>query len=131
MRDLRKSKHWTQEDMAEKLEMSTNGYGSIERGETDVTLSRLIQIAKAHEVELLELFGGTKKNENNVFNMTGTGTCNTNTQIGVGSVSMEQTELKHELEKARLIIERQEQENAYLKKIISLMEEEKGQLLGN
>ncbi len=39
MRDLRKSKHWTQEDMAEKLEMSTNGYGDIERGKTDVTLS--------------------------------------------------------------------------------------------
>lgn len=39
MRDLRKNKHWIQEDMAEQLEMSTNGYGDIERGKTEVTRS--------------------------------------------------------------------------------------------
>ena len=33
IRLIRESKHWSQEDMAEKLNMSLNGYVKIERGE--------------------------------------------------------------------------------------------------
>ncbi|EDN72067.1 hypothetical protein BGS_1039 [Beggiatoa sp. SS] len=35
------SKAWSQEEIAHRLNMSVSGYGSIERGETDVNLSRL------------------------------------------------------------------------------------------
>lgn len=41
IRLVRQLKGWSQEDVANKLGMSPNGYGSIERGETDVNLSRL------------------------------------------------------------------------------------------
>ena len=33
---FRQAKNWTQEEVAEKLGLSPNGYGSIERGETDI-----------------------------------------------------------------------------------------------
>lgn len=56
IRFLRQLKGWSQEDMATRLNMSPNGYGSIERGETDVNLSRLEQIALIFEVRLSELF---------------------------------------------------------------------------
>ena len=46
IRSIRKLKGWSQEEIAAKLEMSSNGYGSIERGGTDVNLSRLISIAE-------------------------------------------------------------------------------------
>jgi transcriptional regulator with XRE-family HTH domain len=38
--------------VAEKLDMSVNGYGDIERGETDVNLSRLEQLADLFEMTL-------------------------------------------------------------------------------
>jgi transcriptional regulator with XRE-family HTH domain len=43
---LRKIKGWSQEEMADKLQMSVHGYANIERGETDVQLSRLEQISQ-------------------------------------------------------------------------------------
>jgi len=122
IRLIRQIKNWSQEDMASKLEMSVNGYANIERGDTDVQLSRLKQIAKVFEMELSELIG---VNEKNVLNVTGT--CNTTqfNQSHITSDSMELIELKHELEKARLLIALREQENAYLKEIIKLMKQEK------
>lgn len=42
--------------MATRLNMSTNGYGSIERGETDISLSRIQQISRVLNVEVTELF---------------------------------------------------------------------------
>lgn len=64
---LRKQKKLTQEDMADKLEMSVGGYAKIERGETDYQLalenylSKLAKIAKALDVDLEALIESTKK----------------------------------------------------------------------
>ncbi|MFI3221996.1 MAG: helix-turn-helix transcriptional regulator, partial [Methylococcaceae bacterium] len=58
---IRQLKGWSQEDMAEKLAMSINGYGSIERGETNVNLSRLEQIAQLFGMELSELVALNEK----------------------------------------------------------------------
>lgn len=58
---LRQLKNWSQEDMANKLGISVNGYAKIERGETDVALSRLKQIAKVLGIELVELFSFGEK----------------------------------------------------------------------
>ncbi len=52
---MRKFKSWSQEDMADRLGMSVNGYAKIERGETDLTLSRLQQISELLEASLLDL----------------------------------------------------------------------------
>jgi transcriptional regulator with XRE-family HTH domain len=57
---IRNLKGWSQEEMADKLEMSLNGYGSIERGETDIPYSRLENIAKTMDVELTQLLGLTE-----------------------------------------------------------------------
>jgi transcriptional regulator with XRE-family HTH domain len=65
---IRSFKSWTQEDIAEKLGISTHAYAKIERGETDVNLSRLQQIAEVMEIELSQLFG---LDEKNVFNLSG------------------------------------------------------------
>lgn len=56
IRFLRLNKSWSQETMAEKLDMSPNGYGSIERGETNVQLSRVLQIAQLFDISISELF---------------------------------------------------------------------------
>ncbi len=105
---IRSSKNWTQEEIAEKLKISTHAYAKIERGETDIHLSRLKQLAKVMEIGLSQLLDSDEKN---VFNL-----CN-NWQVN--SSSNEQ----HELEKANLIIKERENEIEYLKQqVVDLRE---------
>jgi len=62
IRSIRQSKGWSQPDMAGKLDMSVNGYANIERGETDVQISRLEKIAETFGMELLELLNFGERN---------------------------------------------------------------------
>ncbi len=57
IKECRKKKFLSQEDMSDRLGMSQNNYGKIERGDTELTVSRLIQIAKAIQVPVFELVG--------------------------------------------------------------------------
>jgi transcriptional regulator with XRE-family HTH domain len=108
IRFMRMFKHWTQDDMAEKLGMAVSGYAKIERGETDIPFSRLQQIAKTFEMELSDLIG---LNEKNVFNIIGQEARDqslSNSTINV--YSGETAKLQHENEKLQLIVEQKEQE---------------------
>ncbi|MDP4586651.1 MAG: helix-turn-helix domain-containing protein [Flavobacteriales bacterium] len=53
---LRELKGFSREEMSDKLGMSLSGYGKIERGEVDVRVSRIEQIAQTLGVEVAELF---------------------------------------------------------------------------
>lgn len=57
----------TQEQVSEMLHLSTSAYCKMEYGETDITLTRLNQIAEAFEMSAAELFsridGGTYINQ--------------------------------------------------------------------
>ncbi len=53
---LRKSKRYSQERFAEKIDISEIYMGQIERGEANPTLEKLIAIAGALGVEMRELF---------------------------------------------------------------------------
>jgi len=130
---IRQLKGWSQEDMAQKLEMSVNGYGSIERGETNVNLSRLEQIAQLFGIELSELVA---LNEKNVFYMSGSNSTGQLKQehCVINSYTPEDQILhfQKELEKAQIIIEAKDkellmkdQEITHLQKIIALLEEKK------
>ncbi|TAH26544.1 MAG: XRE family transcriptional regulator [Cytophagales bacterium] len=52
---LREVNSWTQEDLAEKLHISPNGYGRIERGEVKLDLPRLELLAKIFHLKASEL----------------------------------------------------------------------------
>lgn len=55
IRSMREERDWSQKDMAEKLEMSVNGYAKIERGETTVNMLRLEKIANVFQVDIRDL----------------------------------------------------------------------------
>jgi transcriptional regulator with XRE-family HTH domain len=59
---LRLEKNLTQEQMSEKLNLSTSAYCKIEYGETDLTLTRLDKIAKVLDISALALFSHISKN---------------------------------------------------------------------
>lgn len=54
---LRMENHLTQEQMSERLNLSTSAYCKIEYGETDLTLTRLNKIAEIFQMPAIELFG--------------------------------------------------------------------------
>lgn len=53
---LRLERNLTQEQMSEKLSLSTSAYCKIEYGETDLTLTRLNKIAEVFNMSAVELF---------------------------------------------------------------------------
>jgi transcriptional regulator with XRE-family HTH domain len=69
IRTIRVAKGLTQENIAEQLGMSHSGYAKIERGEVDMNISRLEQIAQKFCVDLAEI---VQTNEVNNFNNHGT-----------------------------------------------------------
>lgn len=55
IRDFREDKNLTQADVAEKLGMSVTGYAKLERGESQIRVERLEQIAQILDVKPSEL----------------------------------------------------------------------------
>lgn len=56
LKSLRGNKGWTQEYLAEKMDISSNYLSSIERGQENPTFEMLIKFSKAFEIEIFELF---------------------------------------------------------------------------
>lgn len=56
IRKIRELKNLTREFVAAELKMSTSGYGKIERGDVDLTVSKLIEIAKVLDVSIEFIF---------------------------------------------------------------------------
>lgn len=113
---IRKIKGWSQEKVAEQLGMSANGYAKIERGETDVQLSRLQKIAEIFGIEIKDLFN---LDGNQILNLA-SNQSHFNNYINPGN---NQIELKHEIDKLHLIVEQKEKEIIYLKEIIELLKQ--------
>ncbi len=115
---VREAKGFTQEQVAEKLQMSKNGYGDIERGATDPKLSKLEKIAEAFNMELSELVDLTDKGTVNVnFSNQKYTKFHHQNNVYVGSQS---AELREQLLNKEM--EFKDKEIALLKKIIELME---------
>ena len=62
IRKFREAKDWSQEQMADKLNMSLNGYAKIERGESKIYLDKLEQIAQVFDIDVIELMQSDGKN---------------------------------------------------------------------
>lgn len=61
IRKLREEKRWSQEEMANRVGMSKNGYAKVERGESRPSLDRLEKITQVLGIEMTELFNEDKK----------------------------------------------------------------------
>jgi transcriptional regulator with XRE-family HTH domain len=82
LREIRKQKSLTQEQVANLLHMSPAGYAKIERGETDLNISRLQEISKVLEINIenivspnkdtISIKGDNTQNHNVINNGTGT-----------------------------------------------------------
>ena len=121
IKQVRTIKGWSREHMAELLEMSVSNYGNIERGETDICISRLTMIANIFDISVNDLLGLTEKNVLNFGETTG----NTDCLIGVNSFSTStgNSDLEYELEKNSLLIKERDKEIENLKAQILQLQE--------
>ena len=115
IKQLREAHQWTQEEMAQKLSMTTKGYAKIERGETISNLPRFEQIAEVFNMDICELlsYGEEGKiyinhSDNNL----------TNSIISLGGNN------NNETEKLKLIITHKDELLAQKDKIINGLETE-------
>ncbi|KAE9534669.1 transcriptional regulator [Ursidibacter arcticus] len=120
IRMVREMNQWSQEEMAEKMNMSTNGYAKIERGETKLNLHKLEQIAHIFNIDVLELMNTDGKGVFFLMNENGNNTnyCGNNENLTA------------EIDKLKLIISHKDeivaQKNAEilaLKEIIELLKQ--------
>lgn len=57
IKEIRIAKRYSQEDLAEKLNINQSTYFKIENGKTELTITRIYEIAKILEVSVSELLG--------------------------------------------------------------------------
>ena len=67
IKKFRELKNITREQLADDLDLSASGYSKIERGENELTLFRLFQIARALKVEVSQILNFDVQN---IFNIS-------------------------------------------------------------
>lgn len=102
IRAIRESNQWTQEEMAEKLDMTAGGYAKIERGENSLNIERLQQIANIFKIDVCELLRTDKGLIIQLDEING----DNNNHIAIYSSS---TDLQLEIEKLKLIIQHKDE----------------------
>ena len=123
IRTIRETRNWSQEDMAEKMNMYKNGYAKIERGETKLNLHKLEQIANIFNIDVLELIKNDDKNVLFFMNDHNTNYYGSNENL-TSEIDRLKLTISHkdELLKQRdLVIEQKDSEISALKEIISLL----------
>lgn len=128
IRTMRQINQWTQEEMAEKLNISVNGYSKLESGKTKLSLDKLQKIAQIFNIDLIELISAK---ERTFIGLIGDNNQNISNYLGVNE------ELALENEKLKLVITHKEEllqskleliaklsdENQALKEIIELLKQ--------
>lgn len=122
IKQLREINQWSQEEMAQQINMSKNGYAKIERGESKPNLDRLQQIAQVFDISLIELIESDNKgivclineNSDNNFNHYG------DAQSFVSKIEQLELTIKYKDE----ILEQKNHEISALKEVIELLKKE-------
>ena len=118
IRLIRETKGLTQEQVAEKLEMSPNAYGDIERGENDPKLSKLQKIAEIFEMPLSDLVDLSEKGTLNInFNKEGKNVMYVGSSVTAKEMVLKDKELAM-----------QQREISYLKELLDMHKNSKTNL---
>ncbi len=116
---MREMNQWTQEEVAEKLGMSTTGYAKIERGQTNISVEKLKQIAAIFNVNVSQLLDDTEKfvlftnvdNQSNYHNYFGSNE----------KLTSEITKLQLEIQLKDQLLAQQSNEIVTLKEMIEIL----------
>lgn len=127
IKSLREMNGWSQEVMAERLDMSKNGYARIERGESKLNMERLEQIAEIFNIDVVDLI--SQEYERAIFMVGGSGDSHTgyNTYYsGDNSLAAENEKLKLIMQHKDELLAQKDNEIAALKKLVVALEAGQG-----
>lgn len=120
---MREMNQWTQEDVAEKLGMSTTGYAKIERGQTNVSVEKLKQIAQIFNINIAQLLDD---NEKLVICSIGDNHSNYNNYFGMNEKLIAQNEKQQlEIQLKDELLKQKDAEITALKELIELLKNAK------
>lgn len=121
IRTLRELKQWSQEEIAEKLEMSAAGYAKLEQGKTKLSIDKIEQIAKVFNIDYLELLNKDKP----LLLWVGDNSQNfgSNYYAANDMLVAENEKLKLMLEYEKNIVMQKDNEIAALKEVIILLKQ--------
>lgn len=122
IRLMRENKNLTQEEMADKLNMSTSGYAKIERGETKLYHEKLEKIANVFGVSINHLFPSKNENITVCMNMNESTDCNNNS-VYYGDSDLEIAQLKKSLAHNKELLQQKDSELQTLKDVIELLKD--------
>ena len=123
IRQLREKNDWSQEDMAERVGLSKNGYAKIERGETNLNLERLEQIANLFDLSVIDLIEMSDKSV--VCMITDSINNSNNHYNGSETMAFENKKLKLIISHKDEIIHQKEREITALNKLIDTLNNQK------
>ncbi|VEI48340.1 Helix-turn-helix domain [Actinobacillus equuli] len=112
-------KQWSQEKMADKMNMSLSGYAKIERGETKLYYEKLVQISNIFHIRLEELICVAEdiSESDHQVNLSDIGACNP-----FFTDVLEVEKLKLLLSHKEELLIQKDKELEHLRKIITLLE---------
>lgn len=119
MRELHK---WSQEDMAEKLALSAGGYARIERGETELKIPRLQQLAQIFNVDVADLLPSEKGGFFVQINEGDSG--GDITMYGSPDSETQTAVLRAELKHCKAMLAQKERENELLREMLAVLRSE-------
>ncbi len=118
IKEVRIHKKIPRKKIATSLGMSVSNYGYIESGKNDISVVCLAEIAEECDVPFLEVLPDYLLNlkDQTILNINGIRNkgCQ-NYQVNTLSAEANEIALKHELEKAQLLLKEREKEVNYLK----------------
>lgn len=128
IRKMRELRDWSQEDMAERLGMSTNGYAKIERGESNLSVAKLEKIATVLELPLDDLLAINEKSVICLINENSQHSSNYYGAVQENELAMQIKELQLQLSHAKelllakdALIAQQAEEIVHLRQLLSLL----------
>ena len=122
IRMLREFNHFSQEEMAEKLNISTTGYAKIERGETGINIARLEQIAAVLDVDTHDLIPLSDGNSTYLI-IRGDNNQGSNFYHGEQELQIEIEKLKLMLKHKDELLEQQNRELEMLKDMLAFLKQ--------
>lgn len=117
IRELRKSHNLSQEEMADKINLSVSGYRKIENGKSRINHERLEQIAEALEVSPFDLMPNSWGNGHSVYQV------GENQFYGDSSSAIEVELLKQQIKFQEQLIEAKDEAIEDKNKLIMRLEE--------
>ena len=127
IRMLRKLNNWSQEQMAEKMQMTKSGYAKIERGQSKINTERLEQIANIFGTDITELL---KMGLNGTFNLIKENGSQSNyygsSESLVSEIEKLELTIKHQQEmlaQKDLLLAQRESENKILKTLVETLQQ--------